>query len=63
MDLKNLTVLINHISEEKGLSQERVLEAVEQSLAAAYKKEFGKKGQVIKAKIEPKSGSVEFWQE
>jgi len=63
MDLKNLTVLINHISEEKGLSQERVLEAVEQSLAAAYKKEFGKKGQVIQAKIEPKSGSVEFWQE
>ena len=63
MDLKNLTVLINHISEEKGLSQERVLEAVEQSLAAAYKKEFGKKGQVIKAKIEQKSGKVEFWQE
>ena len=63
MDLKNLTVLINHISEEKGLTKERVLEAVEQSLAAAYKKEFGGKGQVIKAKVEPKSGVVEFWQE
>jgi N utilization substance protein A len=63
MDLKNLTVLVNHISEEKGLAQEQVLEAVEQSLAAAYKKEFGKKGQVIKAKIEPTTGKVEFWQE
>ena len=63
MDLKNLTVLVSHISEEKGLSEALVLEAVEQSLAAAYKKEFGKKGQVIKAKIDGKTGNVEFWQE
>ncbi len=62
MDLKNLSLLVNHISEEKGLSKERVFEMVEQSLAAAYKKEYGKKGQVIKAKLDPKTGKEEFWQ-
>lgn len=63
MDLKNLTVLVNHISQEKGLSPELVVEAVEQSLAAAYKKEFGKRGQIIKARIDGKTDSVDFWQE
>lgn len=62
MDLKNLSLLIEHISQEKGLPKERVFEMVEQSLAAAYKKEYGKKGQVIKAKLDPKTGKEEFWQ-
>ncbi len=62
MDLKNLNLLVNHISEEKGLAKERVFEMVEQALAAAYKKEYGKKGQVIKAKLDPKTGKEEFWQ-
>ncbi len=62
IDLKNLSLLVDHISQEKGLSKERVFEMVEQSLAAAYKKEFGKKGQVIKAKLDPKTGKADFWQ-
>ncbi|MBI1984626.1 MAG: transcription termination/antitermination protein NusA [Candidatus Wildermuthbacteria bacterium] len=62
IDLKNLSLLVDHISQEKGLSKERVFEMVEQSLAAAYKKEYGKKGQVVKAKLDPKSGRLEFWQ-
>lgn len=62
IDLKNLSLLIDHISQEKGLPKERVFEMVEQSLAAAYKKEFGKKGQVVKAKLDPKTGKTEFWQ-
>lgn len=40
---------VMQIAEEKGISKERVLEVVEASLAAAYKKDYGKKGQVIKA--------------
>lgn len=62
IDLKNLLLLVDHISQEKGLAKERVFEMVEQSLAAAYKKEYGKKGQVIQAKLDPKSGELEFWQ-
>lgn len=52
---------ITQISDEKGLAPERVLETVEHALASAYKKEYGKKGQVIKAKINSKTGKVDFW--
>ena len=62
IDFKNFGVLLDSIAEEKGLSKERVLETVEQALAAAYKKEFGKRGQNIKASLDIKTGKVEFWQ-
>ena len=61
MDFQSFLSAITQISEEKGLSQERVLETVEHALASAYKKEYGKKGQVIKAKIDSKNGKVNFW--
>ncbi|MDP2641525.1 MAG: transcription termination factor NusA [Candidatus Yanofskybacteria bacterium] len=63
MDLKNLPLLLSQISEEKGLSAERVLEAIEQALAAAYKKDYGKRGQLIKAKFNSQTGNADFWQE
>ncbi|MBI2573906.1 MAG: transcription termination/antitermination protein NusA [Candidatus Wildermuthbacteria bacterium] len=63
IDLKNFFITIDQIAEEKGLPKVRVLETIEQAIAAAYKKEYGKKGQVIKAKIDPKKGSIDFWQE
>ncbi len=63
MDMKNFTSAISQIAEEKGISSEKVLETIEQALAAAYKKDYGKKGQIIKAKLDEKSGQVEFWQE
>ncbi len=62
IDFKNFGLLLDNIAEEKGLSKERVLEAVEQALAAAYKKEFGKRGQNIKASLDIKTGNVEFAQ-
>jgi N utilization substance protein A len=40
---------VMQIAEEKGISKERVLEVVEAALAAAYKKDYGKRGQVIRA--------------
>jgi len=62
IDIKNLTVLLDQIAEEKGLQKERVMEAIEQAIAAAYKKEYGQRGQAIKAKINTKTGKVDFWQ-
>lgn len=56
------TSAIAQIAEEKGLSSEKIIETIEQALAAAYKKDYGKKGQVIKAKLNPESGEVKFWQ-
>ncbi|OHA68329.1 MAG: transcription termination factor NusA [Candidatus Wildermuthbacteria bacterium RIFCSPLOWO2_01_FULL_47_18] len=62
IDLKNLSLLVDHISSEKGLGKEVVFEMVEQSLASAYKKEYGKRGQVIRADLDPKTGKANFWQ-
>lgn len=62
IDLKNLTLLVDHLAQDKGLPKERLFDMVEQALAAAYKKEYGKKGQVVKAKLDPKTGKAEFWQ-
>ena len=38
-----------------------VAEAVESAVAAAYRKEFGKRGENIKAEINFKTGSFKFW--
>ena len=62
MDLKIFTSAIAQIAEEKGISQEKVIETIELAIAAAYKKDYGKKGQIIKAKLDPETGNVKFWQ-
>lgn len=62
MDIKNFTSAIAQIAEEKGISAEKVLETIGQALAAAYKKDYGKKGQVIRAELDGKSGQVKLWQ-
>jgi len=62
MDLKQFASALSQISEEKGISQERVIETIEMALAAAYKKEYGEKGQIVRAKFNPKTGDVKFFQ-
>lgn len=61
MDLKTFTSAIYQLAEERGISKEKILEIVEQAIAAAYKKEYGEKGQKIIAKLDPKTGKVKFW--
>ena len=46
---------INQIAEEKGISKEVILSTVEDAIAAAYRKDFGQKEQVIKATIDSKT--------
>lgn len=62
MKLKELQSLIELISEERGIPKEKVIEGVEYALAAAYKKEYGKKGQTIRAKINFETGEISFFQ-
>jgi len=62
VDIKNFTSAISQIEEEKGISLGRVAESIETAIAAAYKKDYGKKGQIIKAKLDLKTGEVKFWQ-
>ena len=42
---------ITQICDEKGISKDKVIETVEAALAAAYKKDYGKRGQNISAFI------------
>src|SRR3989344_5757346 len=61
-NLKDISKAIDQIAEEKGLNSEDVLSAIEFSLAAAYKKEYGSRGEMVRAKFNPKSGDLKFWQ-
>lgn len=61
MDLKTLSRVVEQIADEKKIPKESVLEAVESSIAAAYKKEYGKRGDIIKAKLNVKTGKLDFW--
>lgn len=62
MDLKSFAVAISQVSEERGIPREKVIETIEQALASAYKKDYGKKGQTLKAKLNPETGELKFWQ-
>lgn len=62
MDLKNFTSAVTQLAEEKDISKKKIVEIIEQAVAAAYKKEYGEKGQIIKAKLDSKTGEVSFWQ-
>ena len=61
-DLKIINAVLAQMEEERGIPKEKILEAIETALGTAYKKEYGKKGQIIKAKFNIDSGDVEFWQ-
>lgn len=52
---------VMQIAEEKNLPREKVFEIVEAALAAAYKKDYGKKGQVIKARFDEVTKSADFF--
>jgi len=61
-NLKDISKAIEQIAHEKGLDPQKVLEAIESSIAAAYKKEYGSRGEIVKAKFNVKSGELKFWQ-
>lgn len=62
MEHRQFILAINQICEEKGISKETAMKIVEASLAAAYKKEYGKKGQIIKVDFNEISGDMKVFQ-
>jgi len=62
MDLKTIQSILDQLEAEKGISKDKILATIEDALAAAYKKEYGKKGQIIKAEFDSKTGKVIFSQ-
>lgn len=61
-DLKTLNAALDELQTEKGISRESVIEAIATALAAAYRREYGKRGQIIRATFNPESGDLEFRQ-
>ena len=62
MDLKVLKSALGQLEEERGIPQGKIIEAIEHALAAAYKKDYGKKGQIVRAKFDLDTGTTEFVQ-
>ena len=61
-DMKEFASAMKQISEEKGISAESVFETIEAAIAAAYKREYGEKGQIIKATMDPETGVLSMTQ-
>ena len=61
-DLKVIHSVLQQLEDERGIPKEKMLEAIELALATAYKKEYGKKGQIVRAIFDINSGKVEFYQ-
>lgn len=61
-DLKTLNSALQQLEEEKGIAKEKIIEAIEMALAAAYKKEYGKKGQIVRAHFDLDTGATDFSQ-
>lgn len=62
LDIKSLKLALEQLESERRIGRERLVDAIEQSLAAAYKKEYGKKGQVVRSNIDLDAGTVIFEQ-
>jgi len=59
LDFKQLTVAIRSIAEEKNLPEDVVKNALEQALAAAYRRDYGERDQEIRISININSGDVD----
>lgn len=62
IDLKSFTQAIQQIADEKSIPQEKIIETIEMALAAAYKRDYGKRGQLLRVKLDPKTGKVKISQ-
>jgi transcription termination/antitermination protein NusA len=61
-DLKTMNSVMEQLADERGIPREKMLEAVEGALATAYKREFGKREQIVKAHFNSETGDVDFYQ-
>lgn len=61
-DLKGINLVIDQLADERGIPRQKMLEAVEGALATAYKKEYGKRGQIVRAQFNAETGDVDFYQ-
>jgi N utilization substance protein A len=61
LDLKTINVVLGEF-EDRGIGRATMIDAIESAMATAYKREYGKRGQVIRAKLDLNTGTVSFEQ-
>ncbi|MBI4427044.1 MAG: transcription termination factor NusA [Candidatus Magasanikbacteria bacterium] len=61
--MSEITKAIQFICDEKGLTFESVMEAIEAAMSAAYRKDFGNRQQNVKVKFDPETMGMEVWDE
>jgi len=61
LDLKTINLVLGEF-EERGITKETMIEAIESAMATAYKKEYGKRGQIVRAMLDMNTGTVSFEQ-
>ena len=59
IDLKTIQTVLGEF-ETRGISRETMIDAIESAMATAYKREYGKRGQVVRAKLDLNTGTVSF---
>lgn len=59
-DLKVINSVLEEMENERGIPREKMFDAIEQALATAYKKEYGKRGQIVRATFDINTGVTHF---
>jgi N utilization substance protein A len=59
--MSDLSSAIQQVCDEKNLDYDMVVSAIEMSLAAAYRKDYGEKNQNIKVEFDPKTGKSKIF--
>ena len=58
MNLKQLTLAVRTIAEEKNLPEETVLSVIEQAIAAAWRRDNGERDQEVRAELNVNDGTA-----
>jgi len=61
IDLKTINAVLGEF-EDRGISRATMVDAIENAMATAYKREYGKRGQVVRAALDLNSGTISFEQ-
>lgn len=62
LDLKALKGALDQMEEERNIPKDKIIEAIKDALTAAYRKDYGRKGQIIRADFDMETGKLEFHQ-
>ena len=61
LNIKQLTLAVHTIAEEKNLPEETVMEVIEQAIAAAWRRDNGERDQEVRAELNTNNGTAKVF--